>query len=83
MRMPVQVESHLRDFGGLILCTSGLIWMFFERQASIVLERYFRFEISLISILCMLIARMEMGTSRVSGDSDRYYYVNYRTFARR
>ena len=41
-----------------------------ERQASIVLERYFRFEISLLSILCMLIARMEMGTSRVSGDSD-------------
>jgi len=35
-----------------------------------VLERYFRFEISLLSILCMLIARMEMGTSRVSGDSD-------------
>jgi len=39
-------------------------------QASIVVERYFRFEISLHSILCMLIARMEMGTSRVSGDSD-------------
>ena len=38
-----------------------------SRQASIVLERYFRFEISLLSILCML---MEMGTSRVSGDSD-------------
>jgi len=36
----------------------------------IVLERYFRFEISLLSILCMLIARMEMGTSQVSGDSD-------------
>ena len=31
---------------------------------------YFRFEISLLSILCMLIARMEMGTSRVSDDSD-------------
>jgi len=44
--------------------------MLFERQASIVLERYFRFEISLLSILCMLIAWMEMGTSRVSGDSD-------------
>jgi len=28
------------------------------------------FKISLLSILCMLIARMEMGTSRVSGDSD-------------
>jgi len=41
-----------------------------SRQASIVLERYFRFEFSLLSILCMLIARMEMGTSRVSGDSD-------------
>jgi len=41
-----------------------------ERQASIVLERYFRFEMSLLSILCMLIARMEMGTSRVLGDSD-------------
>jgi len=37
-----------------------------ERQASIVLERYFRFEIFLLSILCMLIARMKMGTSRVS-----------------
>jgi len=41
-----------------------------SRQASIVLERYFRFEIFLLSILCMLIARIEMGTSRVSGDSD-------------
>jgi len=29
-----------------------------------------RFETFLLSILCMLIARMEMGTSRVSGDSD-------------
>jgi len=38
-----------------------------SRQASIVLERYFRFEVSLLSTLCM---RMEMGTSRVSGDSD-------------
>jgi len=28
------------------------------------------FEIPLLSILCMLIARMEMGTTRVSGDSD-------------
>jgi len=34
------------------------------------LERYIRFEISLLSILCMLIARMEMRTSQVSGDSD-------------
>ena len=33
-----------------------------SRQASIVLERYFRFEISLRSILCMQNARMEMGT---------------------
>jgi len=41
-----------------------------SRQDSIVLERYFRFEISVFSILYMLIARMEMGTSRVSGDSD-------------
>ena len=41
-----------------------------SRQASIILERYFRFEISLLSFLCMLIARMEMGTSPVSGDSD-------------
>ena len=41
-----------------------------SRQASIVLERYFRFEISLLSILHMLIARMEIGTSRVSGDFD-------------
>ena len=39
-------------------------------EASIVLERYFRFEISLLSFLCMLIARMEVGTSRVSSDSD-------------
>jgi len=38
-----------------------------ERQASIVLERYVRFEVSLLSILCM---RMEMGTIRVSGGSD-------------
>jgi len=28
------------------------------------------YEISLLPILCMLIARMEMRTSRVSGDSD-------------
>ena len=41
-----------------------------SRQASIILERYFQFEISLLSISCMLIARMEMGTSWVSGDSD-------------
>jgi len=41
-----------------------------SRQARIVLERYLRFEISLLSILCMLIAQMEMGTSRVSSDSD-------------
>jgi len=41
-----------------------------SRHASIVLERYFRFEMFLLSILCMLIARMEIGTSRVSGDSD-------------
>jgi len=41
-----------------------------ERHASIVLERYFRFEMSLLSILCKLIARMEMGTSWVLGDSD-------------
>ena len=38
-----------------------------ERQASIVLERYFRFEVSLLSILFM---RIEMGTTRVSGGSD-------------
>jgi len=30
-----------------------------------------RLQISLHSILCMLIGRMEMGTSRVSGDSDQ------------
>ena len=44
--------------------------VFFGLPFSIVLERYFRFEISLLSIFCMLIARMEIGTSRVSGDSD-------------
>jgi len=55
----------------LPICVFGLPL----RQASVVLERYFRFEISLLSILCMLIARMEMGTSRVSGDSD---IINYR-----
>jgi len=38
-----------------------------SRQASIVLERYFRFEVSLLSTLCM---RMEMGASLVSDDSD-------------
>jgi len=37
---------------------------------SIVLERYFRFEISLLSILCRLIAQMEMGASQILGDSD-------------
>jgi len=56
------------------MCTTYVVDEIFlacrERQASIVLERYFRFEISLLSILCMLIARMEMGTSRVSGYSD-------------
>jgi len=37
---------------------------------------------SLLSVLCMLIARMEMGTSRVSGDFDTVWspvtdhYVN-------
>jgi len=52
--------------------TVWLLLAFRSRQASIVLERYFRFEISLLSILCimMLIARMEMGTSRVYGDFD-------------
>jgi len=45
----------------LLACRSWL--------ASIVLVVYFRFEMSLLSILCMLIARMEMGTSRVWGDS--------------
>jgi len=39
-----------------------------SRQASIVLERYFRFEMSLLSVLCMRIARTEMETSRVSGE---------------
>jgi len=28
MEMPVQVQSTLRDFGALILCTSGLFGMF-------------------------------------------------------
>jgi len=46
---------------------AGFMMLFF---GSIVLERYFRFEISLLSILCMIIAQMEMGTRRVSGDSD-------------
>jgi len=41
-----------------------------ERQSSIVLETYVRFEMFLRSILCMQIARMEIGTSQVSGDSD-------------
>ena len=47
-----------------------IVSFYFKYFNSIVLERYFRFEISLLSILCMLIARMEMGTSRVSGESD-------------
>jgi len=50
-----------------------LMWHFLacrSRQASIILERYFRVEIFLLSILYMLIARMEMGTSRVLGDFD-------------
>jgi len=46
------------------------MYFLFGLSFSIVLERYFRYEISLLSILCMLIARMEMETSRVSGDSD-------------
>jgi len=48
----------------------NLTYLHVERQASIVLERYFRFEISLLPILCMLIARIEMVTIRVSGDSN-------------
>jgi len=36
----------------------------------VLFGKVFQFEISLLFILCMLIARMEMGTSRVSGDSD-------------
>ena len=55
----------------IILALSFVFFLAYRsRQASIVLERYFRFDISLLSILCMLIARMVMGTSRVSGDSD-------------
>jgi len=53
---------------------SKLLFQYFlacrSRQASIVLERYFRFEMSLLSILCMLIAQMEMRTSRVPSDFD-------------
>jgi len=48
-----------RVLAGFLACRS--------RQASIVLKRYFRFEVSLLSILCM---RMEMGTIRVSDRSD-------------
>jgi len=43
---------------------------FFWFAVQYCLEMYFRLEISLLSILCMLIARMEMGTSRDSGDSN-------------
>ena len=47
------------DWEQLLACRS--------RQASNVLERYFRFDVSLLSFLCL---RMEMATSRVSGGSD-------------
>jgi len=57
------------DKGSLVVCSRCFLACR-SRQASIVLERYFRFEISLLCILCMLIARKEMGTSLVSGDSD-------------
>jgi len=51
-----------RVYNFLLWCT-----VMCSRQASFVLERYFRFEVSLPSILCM---GMEMGTIRVSGGSD-------------
>jgi len=64
------VHSRVLVFSFSYNMTTAVLLACRSRQASIVLERYFRFEISLLSILCMLIARMEMGTSRVSGDSD-------------
>ena len=57
-------------FRGFLACRS--------RQASIVLERYFRFEMSLLSILCP-----NGDGNQSSFGRFRYYYVNYRTFARR
>ena len=45
-------------------------WLAVNGKPVFVWERYSRYDISLLSILCMLIARMEMRTSRVSGDFD-------------
>ena len=74
-RLNMQGDSYSIHFSNIgarwkILIGPGCLMVCRSRQASIVLERYFRFEISLLSILCMLIVRMKMGTSRVSGDSD-------------
>ena len=66
----MQEKTVYHALMGAVSDLFNILYLFRERQASIVLERYFRFEISLRSNLCMLIARMEMGTSRVSGDSD-------------
>jgi len=60
--MAVELISRKHNLGCL---SCSLFLACRTRQASILLERYFRFEISLLSILCMLIARMEMGTSLV------------------
>ena len=53
-----------------------------ERQASIVLERYFRFEIS-PAFYCMHANCPNRYGNQSSFGRFRYYYVNYRTFARR
>jgi len=46
--------------------SSSLFWF----AVQYCLEMYFRLEISLLSILRMLITRMEMGPSQDTGDSN-------------
>jgi len=49
-------QSHTTSEG--CVKSDAMLFLGCSRQASIVLKRYFRFEFSLLSILCMLIARM-------------------------
>jgi len=52
-----------------IFFSSSCVWLAVHGKP-VSFKMYFRFENSLLSILCMVTARMEMGPSRVSGDSD-------------
>jgi len=62
----IKVINHINRRKSVKQCHECLT-VFIGLPFSIVLERYFRLEVSLLSILCM---RMEMGTIRVSGGSD-------------